>query len=184
MLQQLVLYSALLLGVNAAHAGAVDWQAARDAGLVKLAPLEAPVAVPADTAFTDADGGEHRFADWQGKVLLVNFWATWCAPCREEMPSLDALEAELGGEDFAVLTIAAGRNPVPAIHKFFDEQQIANLPVLRDERQVLARSMGVMGLPVTVLIDRDGMEIARVIGEMEWDAPAVKAVIGQMIAPD
>ena len=183
MLHHLALYSALLLGVNAAHAGVVDWQAAQSAGLAKLAPLEAPVPVP-DTVIVDAEGAEFRLSDWQGKVLVVNFWATWCAPCREEMPSLDALEAEMGGDDFAVLTIAAGRNPVPAIHKFFEEQQIVNLPVLRDERQVLARGMGVMGLPVTVLVDRDGMEIARVIGELDWASPAVKDVIAQMIAEE
>src|SRR5690606_11299674 len=105
--------------------GAVDWEAARAAGLTKLAPLEQPVPVP-DTAFVDAEGVQKQLADWHGQVLLVNFWATWCAPCREEMPSLDALQAEMGGEDFAVLTIAAGRNPVPAIQKFYEEQGIEN----------------------------------------------------------
>ncbi len=176
-----ILYTALLLGVNGAHAGAVDWEAAHAAGLTKLAPLEAPVAVP-DTPFIDAEGNQMQLGDWRGRVVLVNFWATWCAPCREEMPSLDALEAEMGGEDFAVLTIAAGRNPVPAIQKFYEEQGIENLPLLKDERQVLARGMGVMGLPVSVLIDREGMEVARVIGELDWADPAVKDVIAQMIA--
>ncbi len=181
MLRSSILYTALLLGVNGAHAGAVDWEAARAAGLTKLAPLEQPVPVP-DTAFVDAEGVQKQLADWHGQVLLVNFWATWCAPCREEMPSLDALQAEMGGEDFAVLTIAAGRNPVPAIQKFYEEQGIENLLVLRDERQVLARGMGVMGLPVSVLIDREGMEVARVIGELDWASPEVKDVIAQMIA--
>lgn len=181
MLRLPCLYTVLLLGVNGAHAGAVDWEAAHAAGLTKLAPLEVPVPAP-DTPFVDAEGVQKTLADWRGQVLLVNFWATWCAPCREEMPSLDALEAGMGGGDFAVLTIAAGRNPVPAIEKFYSEQGIAHLPILRDERQVLARGMGVMGLPVSVLIDRDGQEVARVIGELDWADPAVAEVITQMIA--
>lgn len=182
MLRSLAFYTALFLGANAVHAGAVDWEALREAGLTRLAPLEAPVPVP-DTAFTDREGEEMRLADWQGKVLLINFWATWCAPCREEMPSLQTLQQEMGGEDFAVLTIAAGRNPLPAIDKFFEETGIDSLPVLRDERQGLARGMGVMGLPVTVLVDRDGMEVARVIGEMDWASDPARELIAQLIAP-
>src|SRR5690554_2696693 len=86
-----MLYTVLLLGVTGAHPGPVAWEAARAGGLTKLAPVEAPVPVP-DTAFVDADGAQVQLADFRGRVVLVNFWATWCAPCREEMPSLDALE--------------------------------------------------------------------------------------------
>ena len=68
--------------------------------------------------FTDLDGGTHRLADWQGKVVLLNFWATWCAPCREEMPSLDALQAQMGGDDFTVVPIATGRNAPERIDAF------------------------------------------------------------------
>ena len=95
MLRSALLYTALLFGANAAFAGAVDWQAARDAGLVKLVPAEEPAPV-SDVEFTDPKGGTHTLADYKGKVVLLNFWATWCAPCREEMPSLDALQKEHG----------------------------------------------------------------------------------------
>ena len=95
----LVLYTALLIGANAGWAGEIDWQAAHDGGLAKLQQTD-PTPVPA-TTFTDPEGGTHSLADYKGKVVLLNFWATWCAPCREEMPSLDALQAEMGGEDFA-----------------------------------------------------------------------------------
>lgn len=181
MLRWLVLYTALGIGANAALAGEIDWQAAHDGGLAKLAQT-APTPVP-ETAFTDPDGGTHSLADYRGKVVLLNFWATWCAPCREEMPSLDALQAELGGDDFQVVAIAAGHNPPAAIQKFLTEAKIANLPVRLDPRQGLAREMGVMGMPVTVLIDRDGNEIARLIGGADWASEASKTLIRQATAP-
>ena len=181
MLRWLVLYTALGIGANAALAGEIDWQAAHDGGLAKLVQTD-PTPVP-DTSFTDPEGGTHSLADYRGKVVLLNFWATWCAPCREEMPSLDALQAELGGDDFQVVAIAAGHNPAPAIEKFLTEAKITNLPVLLDPRQGLARGMGVMGMPVTILIDRDGNEIARLIGGADWASEASKTLIRQAIAP-
>lgn len=182
MLRSAILYMGLLAFANAGHAGPVDWQAARDAGMPKLAELAEPVPAP-DVVLTDPEGQEHRLSDWQGKVLLVNFWATWCFPCREEMPSLDALQAAQGGDDFEVLTVAAGRNPPPAIDRFFEEEGIGNLPKLLDPRQELARAFGVLGLPVTVLIDREGREVARLIGDADWNSPAAHAVIEQLVAP-
>lgn len=181
MLRWLVLYTALGIGANAALAGEIDWQAAHDGGLAKLAQTD-PTPVP-ETAFTDPTGGTHSLADYRGKVVLLNFWATWCAPCREEMPSLDALQAELGGADFQVVAIAAGHNPPPAIEKFLTEAGITNLPVLLDPRQGLAREMGVMGMPVTILIDRDGNEIARLIGGADWASDSAKTLIRQATAP-
>ena len=181
MLRWLVLYTALGIGANAALAGEIDWQAAHGGGLAKLSQTD-PTPVP-ETTFTDPEGGAHSLADYKGKVVLLNFWATWCAPCREEMPSLDALQAELGGDDFQVVAIAAGHNPPPAIEKFLTEAKIANLPVLLDPRQGLAREMGVMGMPVTVLIDRDGNEIARLIGGADWASETSKTLIRQATAP-
>ena len=181
MLRWLVLYTALILGANPALAGEIDWEAAHAAGLQKLVPTE-PTPVP-DTIFTDPEGNEHSLADWRGKVVLLNFWATWCAPCREEMPSLAALQTELGSDDFEVVTIATGMNRLPAIEKFLSEIKVDNLPILLDPKQQLARPMGVMGMPVTVLIDRDGHEIARLIGGADWVSEPAKQVIRQATAP-
>lgn len=182
MLRSLLLYTALVLGANTAIASDVDWEALTVGEMIKLAPAEDAPALP-ETEFTGRDGNAHSFADYEGKVILVNFWATWCAPCREEMPSLDALQAELGGEDFEVVTIATGRNPPEKIDKFFEETGVENLPVLLDPKQKLARGMGVVGLPVSVLIDREGNEIARLIGDADWSGDEAKEVIRQLTAP-
>ncbi|PHQ66773.1 MAG: redoxin [Paracoccus sp.] len=181
MLRSVLLYTALVIGANTAFSGEVDWQAAHDAGLAKLVPSEDAPAI-SQTEFTDPDGGTHTLSDWQGKVALVNFWATWCAPCREEMPSLDALQSELGDDDFQVVTIATGRNAPAKIDEFFEETGVKNLPVLLDPKQQLARSMGVVGLPVSVLIDRDGNEVARLLGDADWSSDAAKQVIRQLTA--
>lgn len=181
MLRSLVLYTALMIGANPAFSGEIDWQAAHEGGLAKLSQTE-PTLVP-DAEFLDPEGGLHKLSDYRGKVVLLNFWATWCAPCREEMPSLDALQADLGSEDFEVVAIAAGHNPLPAIKKFLDEAKVTNLPVLIDPHQDLSRKMGVMGMPVTILIDREGNEIARLIGGADWSSETAKTLIRQATAP-
>jgi thiol-disulfide isomerase/thioredoxin len=146
----------------------------------KLQFHEAPR--PAVTAqLRDADDVVQPLSDYRGKYVVLNFWATWCAPCREEMPSLDRLQADLGGEDFAVVTVATGRNPLPAIHKFFKEVGIKHLPILRDPTQQVARDMSVLGLPATMILDREGREIARLIGDAEWDSDSAKAIVGALV---
>lgn len=175
-----VLYTALALGANAAFADMAGIEALRDGTMKKL--VFADPAKVSEIAFTDADGAEHRLSDWQGKIVLVNFWATWCAPCRKEMPMLDALQQEFGGEDFDVVTIATGRNPLPGINRFFDEVGATNLPILLDPKQELARDMAVLGLPITLVLNREGQEIARLRGDAEWNGDSAKAIISALIA--
>lgn len=132
--------------------------------------------------FLDENGDAHELADYKGKVVLVNFWAVWCAPCRKEMPSLDALEQALGGEDFQVVPIATGRNRLPGIKKLFTDVGVTSLPILTDPRQGLAREMGVLGLPATVLLDREGREVARMTGDADWNSDSARAIIEALIA--
>jgi thiol-disulfide isomerase/thioredoxin len=171
-----VLYTALALGANA---GLADVAALRDGDMKKLMLLDAPVAVP-EAVLLDAEDAEHALGDYKGKWVVLNFWATWCAPCRHEMPSLDRLQTAM--PEIAVVPVATGRNSVEGIKRFFEEAEVKNLQILRDPQSELARAMHVMGLPVTVIINPDGEEVARLIGDAEWDSDSAKAVLGALAA--
>ncbi len=175
-----VLYTALTLTANAALADMSDVTALREGTMKKLIFAE-PAAV-SEITFTDPEGGEFSLADFGGKHVLVNFWATWCAPCRKEMPMLAELQAEYGGDLFEVVTIATGRNAIPGIRKFFEDIGVDNLPLYLDPRQNLAREMAVLGLPITIILDPDGREIARMRGDAEWNSDSAKAIIEALIA--
>lgn len=181
-LRSLVLYAALAVGANSAVADTADLEALREGLMKKLVFHAAPKPV-SDIAFSDADGDAHHLSDYHGKYILVNFWATWCAPCRKEMPSLDALQEVLGGESFEVVPIATGRNTLPGITKFFAKAEVTHLPVLLDPKQALARDMGVLGLPITMIIDPEGNEIARLRGDAEWDSDSALAIFNALIGP-
>ncbi|WP_149587406.1 TlpA family protein disulfide reductase [Tabrizicola flagellatus] len=169
-----VLYTALALGANPVLADAASL---REGDMKKLVLHEAPVAVP-EAVLLDAEDGEHALADYRGKWVVLNFWATWCAPCRKEMPSLDRLQTAM--PDLAVVPVATGRNAVEGIRRFFEEAGVTALPILRDPQSQLARGMGVMGLPVTVILNPEGQEVARLIGDAEWDSESAKAVLAAL----
>jgi thiol-disulfide isomerase/thioredoxin len=123
------------------------------------------------TAFFDRAGVPRTFADFQGEALVVNFWATWCAPCVAEMPALDRLAGAVDGDGIAVLALSADREGADVVQKFYDVNNLKNLAIYLDRRMAVSRALGVPGLPTTVLIDRDGRDIGRVVGAAEWDAP-------------
>jgi thiol-disulfide isomerase/thioredoxin len=176
-----VLYTALMLGANPALADVTAAKAVLAGDMRKLSFHDEAKTVP-DEVLADLDGVEHGLAEWQGKWVVLNFWATWCAPCRKEMPSLDRL-AQTAGEDVAVVTVATGRNPPAAVTRFFEEIGVESLPVLLDPKSALARQMGVLGLPLTVILNPEGQEIARLIGDAEWDGVNARAMLDALIAP-
>jgi thiol-disulfide isomerase/thioredoxin len=172
-----VLYTALALGANPALSG--DVAALREGDMKKLALHATPTEVP-EAIFLDANDVEVPLANWQGKWVVLNFWATWCAPCRKEMPSLLRLQQAM--PDIAVLPVATGRNAVEGIQRFYEEAGVQALPILRDPKSDFARPMAVMGLPVTVILNPEGQEVARLIGDAEWDSDSAKAVIAALMA--
>ena len=175
------LYLACAFGASPTLADVDAANAAREGDMKKLIFHTAPEAVT-DTAFQLADNaGTATLADYEGKVVLVNFWATWCAPCRKEMPALAELQEELGGDTFEVLTIATGRNSPEGIKKFFAEIGVDNLPRHQDPQQALAAQMGIFGLPISVILDADGREIARLRGDADWSSDSAKTVIRALL---
>ncbi len=176
-----VLYTALLLFANAAAADTASLEALREGDMKKLMFHAEPKPV-AEAEFGHIDGTTHTLAEYRGKWVVLNFWATWCAPCRKEMPMLAALETDYGGDGFAVVTVATGRNSPIAIERFFDEIGVTNLPLFVDPDLNLARPLGVVGLPITVILDPEGQEVARMIGEATWDGESARAILTALIS--
>ncbi len=170
-----VLYTLALILATPAQADPAAAEAAKAGDMRKLAIHGEPAEVP-QIALTDLADADRTLAEWHGQWVVVNFWATWCAPCLGEMPTLSRL-AEGG---IPVITVATGRNPPAAIERFFAEAGIDNLPILRDPRSELARSLGILGLPVTLILDPEGREAARLIGDAAWDTPEALAVIAAL----
>lgn len=178
-----VLYTLALGLATPAAADPATAEAAKAGDMRKLVIHAEPALVP-EVALTDLEDAPRSLSEWRGKWVVVNFWATWCAPCRAEMPTL----SRLADQGVAVVTVATGRNPPQAIERFFAETGIANLPALRDPKSELARGLGIFGLPVTLVLDPEGREAARLIGDAHWDSPEALAVLaalsgGQASAP-
>lgn len=126
--------------------------------------------------FGDENGVPKSLADFRGRVVLLNVWATWCPPCREEMPTLDRLQASLGGPDFEVLTVSIDAEGLPVVRTFFKQIGIKHLhPYIDSFREV--GTLGAVGIPLTLLIDREGREVARKIGPATWDDPKIVKTI-------
>lgn len=133
-------------------------------------------------SFVGGDGRGQTLADFSGRVVLLNVWATWCVPCREEMPTLDRLQARLGGEDFHVLPLSIDRAGLDPVRRFYEEIGIRHLGLYLAKDLRAMRALGVIGLPTTLLIDREGREIARRVGPAEWDSPEAVAQFETVIA--
>ena len=133
----------------------------------------------ADIRFEDQHGKAHALSDFRGKIVLLNIWATWCTPCRREMPSLDRLQAQLGGADFQVFPLSIDQSGVGVVRKFYTEVGLKALPIYIDTAGSVTRTLATVGVPATLLIDRKGRELGRLIGPAEWDeGPIVEFLRG------
>lgn len=181
-----VLYTALVATANAGAAEIApetraQLEALREGGMKKLM-FHAEPQPASETPFGVPGQAEVSLADYRGKWVVLNFWATWCAPCRKEMPMLSALEAAYGGERFAVVTLATTRNSPQGIARFFDDIGVENLPRYQDPDSAVARDMSVLGLPLTVVLDPEGREVARMRGDADWDSPSARAIVEALLA--
>ncbi len=181
----LVAAAATMTGIYAYHRLAQTQMESAALSSVKPATSEAgfsfnayetPRKLP-EVSFTNGSGETMSLSDFRGKTVLLNLWATWCVPCREEMPTLDRLQAVLGGEDFAVVALSLDQEGAAVVKDFYDELGLKHLDIYVDDRLSAPALLGVIGVPATLLIDGGGLEIGRKLGPAEWDSPEVVAQI-------
>lgn len=139
-------------------------------------PIDPPRPAP-EISFSDAAGNSVGLNDFRGEFILLNFWATWCAPCVHELPSLDRLQAALGGPDFRVVALSIDRDGPAAVAAFFGTHGIENLAVYNDPLAAASRDFVLRGLPTTLVIDPQGRLRGSYTGPAEWDSPAAVALI-------
>jgi thiol-disulfide isomerase/thioredoxin len=152
-----------------------------------LTMATAPLRLP-DLTFQDADGKPKKLSDWRGKTVLVNLWATWCVPCRKEMPALEGLQTKLEGPNFEVVAINIDTRDPEKPKKFLKEASLTRLGFFSDEKAKVfqdLKSIGrALGMPTSVLVDAQGCEIATIAGPAEWDSDdAVKLITAATTPP-
>jgi len=135
----------------------------------------------ASIQFEDAEGKKLSLAHYKGKLVLLNIWATWCGPCRKEMPTLDRLQEKLGSSEFEVVALSIDRAGAGVVRKFYDEIGIKHLKLVIDPTMRVMRDLRVVGLPMTFLIGPSGKEIGRLIGPAEWDTAEMVAFFKSQI---
>lgn len=141
---------------------------------------ESPRNLP-ELTFEDDQGEPLALADFKGKTLLLNIWATWCGPCREEMPTLDALQAALGGEGFEVVALSIDRKGIEVVQDFYEDVGIEHLRQYIDTTGMAGNQLGAVGIPTTLLIDPQGDEIGRLVGATEWDSSEMTEFLNDTI---
>jgi len=143
---------------------------------------ESPKVLP-EFNFVDGGGRELNLDAFRGKLVLLNIWATWCIPCRKEMPTLDRLQAKLGGPNFEVVALSIDRGGVEMVKDFYAEFGLKFLAIYVDTTIAVSYRLNVPGIPATLLVNPEGKEIGRVIGPAEWDSPKVIKEIRSHLPP-
>lgn len=144
--------------------------------MVAFVTRKTPEELP-DLAFFDDDGHPVRLSSFKGKTVLLNLWATWCVPCREEMPSLDRLQKQLGSDKFEVVALSLDRQGIAASRKFMTDVKAENLKLYVDPTAKQGTLLKLIGMPTTILISKDGRELGRLAGPAEWDSPDAKKLV-------
>ena len=135
-----------------------------------------PESLP-DITFVDGTGATRKLSDWKGRTVLLNLWATWCAPCRKEMPALDRLQVDLGSDAFEVVALSVDRGGADVAKRFLDQIAVQRLGLYIDSSARSSSALKVVGMPTTLLIDSQGRELGRLVGPAEWDTEDAKRLI-------
>jgi thiol-disulfide isomerase/thioredoxin len=143
---------------------------------LEVSVFDQPHALP-EVRFQDDQGRDLTLGDFRGRVVVLNVWATWCVPCRKEMPTLDRLQARLGGKDFLVVALSLDRKGVEAVRGFYQEFGVENLAIYVDPSGKGSHALAIPGVPTTLLIDQEGREVARKMGEAVWDGPEMVSLV-------
>ncbi len=149
--------------------------------MAKIELRQAPAALPALTV-RDLDDAPVALDRFKGKVVLLNFWATWCAPCVKEMPGLDRLAARIGPDKLAVVALSLDGPTRPRVKPFIRDKGLASMHILLDTDRAAFKALGVAVLPTTLVIDAGGREIGRLQGDADWDSPAAEALVRHLLA--
>ena len=145
-------------------------------GLDKFRYMEPLKPVP-ELAFLDGEGRRVDLSEFKDRLVLLNLWATWCAPCVKEMPALDRLQAQLGGSGFQVLALSVDRGGKDQVQPFYQRIGVKNLDLYLDPSSASMQTLKLRGLPTTLLVDQEGRELGRIEGAVEWDSPEVVAFL-------
>jgi thiol-disulfide isomerase/thioredoxin len=145
-------------------------------GALAIRRAEQPRPVP-ELHFIDAAARPHVLSEFRGRAVLLNIWATWCGPCREEMPALDRLQATLGSPQFEVVALSIDRDGLLKVREFYKELGVQRLRIYVDTGSDVPAKLGAIGIPLTLLVDRQGNEVWRVLGPARWDEPAIVDMI-------
>jgi thiol-disulfide isomerase/thioredoxin len=132
--------------------------------------------------FKDATGKDVNLSAWKGRVVLLNLWATWCTPCRKEMPDIAKLQKELGSAEFEVVALSVDRKGLEASQAFLKDIGADSLKAYTDQPSTSLAAIQALGLPASILIDRKGQEAGRILGPAEWASPEAQAMIKALIA--
>ena len=122
-----------------------------------------------ELTFLDDKNNQLNLTDYKGNLILLNFWATWCAPCKEEMPSLDLLQTNNAFDNLKIFPINVGQDNLEKSYEFFKDLKIKNLNVYFDSPNTLAKKFGLRGVPTSILINKDGLEFARIVGSIDFE---------------
>ena len=166
----------VLLPANISHAAGPNLSGPMQ--VFQLAPSTRPRPT---TTWKDASGKNLTLADFSGKVVLVNYWASWCPPCIRELPSIDRLQASLGGDNFTIVAINIDRGGKPIARRMAKRLKIKHLTLYLDRESNSARSLGVRSMPTTFVFDRKGREVGKLEGGAEWDDKAAVELINYFI---